>query len=179
MKPPRLAVGLLLAALPHSHADSIAGDLEEEFVSLADLCGRKAANRWYVGQVARSILPLWRRAGLPSLGDLFLTNLLSVTLPLLLLDYLWAFVYSCVPLKAGLDRDARYLAGNVFCVLFCAIAVGIKTRGGLAPAATAGTIALAAAGGIWGATGVQPAVYVAAVLLLAPAGGLLGSILRR
>jgi hypothetical protein len=91
----KLARLVLLAAAGRSHADCVAGDLEEEFASICLSRGRGAGNRWYVSQVTRSLLPL---AGMWLRGAL-LRILLAVAIPLALVDSVWRFVYSQIPLK--------------------------------------------------------------------------------
>jgi hypothetical protein len=46
-RPPRLAVWLVDAFAPHTRAEAIRGDLQEEFSELASQAGTRAARRWY------------------------------------------------------------------------------------------------------------------------------------
>ena len=91
----KLAQLVLIAAAGRAHAEWVAGDLEEEFASICRAHGRGAGNRWYASQVIRSIAPL---AGVWLQGAL-LRMLCAVAIPLVLVDRLWRFVYSQIPLK--------------------------------------------------------------------------------
>jgi putative ABC transport system permease protein len=65
-QPPRLLLRVLLSLLPASAADEIAGDLHEEFVTIARRAGPVRAWFWYAGQVARiGLRTLVRRAAGP------------------------------------------------------------------------------------------------------------------
>jgi hypothetical protein len=102
----KIAQLVLLAAAGRAHAECVAGDLEEEFASICVARGRVAGNRWYVSQVFRSLLPL---AGL-WIQSALLRILCGVAIPLTLVDALWRFVYSQIPLKdAGVRGTAPYL----------------------------------------------------------------------
>jgi hypothetical protein len=56
--PPQLTSWLLDLFVPTGRADSIVGDLLEEFTQRAAHSGRGVARRWYRGQVLRSIVHL-------------------------------------------------------------------------------------------------------------------------
>jgi hypothetical protein len=99
----KLAQLILIAAAGRLHAECVAGDLEEEFASICLARGRSAGNRWYVSQVIRSIVPL---AGVWLQGAL-LRMLCAVAIPLVLVDRLWRFVYSQIPLKEAAVRSTR------------------------------------------------------------------------
>ena len=114
MRPPLIARALLRAVAEPVCGDTLTGDLDEEFLLVCESNHRQSARRWYRWQVLRSVGPLLllrlRSAELP--GDAFCA-LLSVTLPLLLLDRLWSFVYSQIPLKDGVQRAPELLAVNL------------------------------------------------------------------
>jgi hypothetical protein len=168
VNPPRLARALLLAAAGEAHAELVAGDLHEEFLYLCEKHGRQTGNRWYAWQVMRSV-PWLMQLRVRS-GELtqILAAMLGVALPLLLLDRLWCFVYSQIPLKDGLDRAPAYLAVNILVVCVCAALAGSAVRS--VPRAIELGFAVAAAAGfaVWGSVGAAPAAYVGAVMLGAP-----------
>ena len=92
-----------------------------------------------------------------------------MALPLLLLDRLWSFVYSLIPLKEGLHRAPTFLAINVICVCLLAAFCG-ATAGSFRRAVAIAAATSAAAGfGVWGSVGLAPAAYVWLLLLAAPA----------
>ena len=179
MKPPLLSQALLLAIAGSREADCIAGDLEEEFAMLRETHGRAAARRWYTGQVARSVcalLGLRIRSGEFSQAALLAS--LGVAAPLLLLDRLWQFVYSQIPLKDGLHRAPVFLMLNALCVCACAAALGawaaskwlgLKSRA--LALALAATIAVLVA--LWASAASAPAAYVVTLTLAVPASTLL------
>jgi hypothetical protein len=117
MKPPVIARALLLAVAGETWADCVAGDLEEEFKLVCQTRDRAAGARWYFWQVVRSVTPLMRlrmRSG--GLRQTTLVALLSVAVPLLLLDRLWSFIYSQIPFKDGTGRAPEFLAVNLISV---------------------------------------------------------------
>jgi len=170
-------------------AEYIAGDLEEEFAMIREARGRAAARRWYAWQVARSICALLQlriRSG--ELTQAVLIASLGVALPLLLLDRLWTFVYSQIPLKDGLHRAAGFLVFNALCVCACAAVLGAwaasnwaasnwpaSKRLGLKSRALALAFAAAVAVlvALWAGAANAPAGYVVALALAVPASALL------
>ena len=84
-RPPAILSRVLLAIVPPSSADEIAGDLHEEFVILSRRRGGVPARAWYAGQVLRfSARAVARRfAGMPTdphgpnPGDSFMRSLLT------------------------------------------------------------------------------------------------------
>ena len=81
IQPPRLAVSLVNLFTPHEEAESILGDLLEEFSDLASKSGMAFARRWYWRQSARTVAHLigsgfrggpWQIAGVVVVG--FLLN---------------------------------------------------------------------------------------------------------
>jgi hypothetical protein len=179
MNPPALARALLTAAAGEAHADFVAGDLHVEFLCLCAARGRKEGNRWYARQVLRSLpglLQLRIRSG--ELTCLFVSAW-SVAMPLLLLDRLWCFVYSQIPLKDGLGRAPGFLAANALIVCICAALAGATGPGPRSAVAIAAAVMAGVAFGLWQSVGVAPLAYIGVVLLAAPACSLAGLVKRR
>jgi hypothetical protein len=127
-KPPLLGRILLRLTLPHDHDGAIAGDLHEEYATrILPQHGAARAWRWYVAQVARStpslIASRWRRGELPLL---LLIALVSVAIPLQLLEVLWAFVHSHIPLKADATRSSGILLANLVLLCGCGALGGMQ-----------------------------------------------------
>lgn len=174
MKPPLLARALLTVVAGEAETECVLGDLEEEF-------GQSSrSRRWYISQVMRSLLPLLLlRVRSGELSRILLGAVLGAALPLLLLDRLWCLVYSQIPLKESLDRAPGFLAVNILAIAVCAGMSGFQTRS-IREGASSAMVALAAAGfALWASNGSAPASYAVLVLLCAPAGSMLGSMLRR
>ena len=172
MNPPRAAEWVLLAMAGESEAEFVAGDLAEDFGYLFAQRGRGPARRWYAWQVARSapaLITLRVRSG--ELTGAVLRATLGVLLPLAVLDWLWRFVYSQIPLKDGLERSPAMLAANVLLVAFCSWMLqcdGARRRVGSEAVAAMTAVAL----GVYTAEGEAPLVYVVCLLLAAPAHSL-------
>jgi hypothetical protein len=148
---------MLLCAAAGPAAEFVLGDLEEEFHQ------SRRHSFWYIWQVLRSVAPLLAiriRAG--ELTALALRVALGVAFPLALLDRLWSFVYSQIPLKDGLSRAPEHLALNVVCLLIC-IAIA---RPGVLAALTSASLVLAISAAD------APIAYVCIMLLAAPTGAL-------
>lgn len=174
MKPPAMARLLLLAVAGERESEFVAGDLHEEFLYLCAARGPRAGRRWYFSQVLRSVLSLWNlRMRHGELAHVAAAAGLGVALPLLLLDRLWSFVYSLIPLKDGLDRAPGFLAVNVVCVCALAALCGATAKSWPRALAIAAAAAGAAAFGVWGSVGAAPALYVGMLLVGAPACALL------
>jgi hypothetical protein len=179
MKPPLLAQILLMAVAGHGEAEYVAGDLEEEFAIVREVRGRAAARRWYAWQVARSVCALLQlRVRSGEFTQVVLIASLGVALPLLLLDRLWQFVYSQIPLKDGLHRAPVFLIFNALCVCVCAVALGAwaasRWLGMISRAlalAFAGAVAVLVA--LWAGAASAPAAYVVTLALAVPASALL------
>jgi hypothetical protein len=174
MKPPLLARALLAVVAGEAEAECVAGDLDEEF-------GQPSRNRrWYLSQVMRSLLPLLLlRVRSGELSRILLSGILGAALPLLLLDRLWCLVYSQIPLKESLDRAPGFLAVNILAMAVCASISGFQARS-IRQGASGAMVAMASAGvALWACNGSAPAAYAVLVLLFAPAGWMLGSLLRR
>jgi hypothetical protein len=151
MKPPAFASWLLVALAGERLAEVIAGDLEEEFA----LRDPRGASGWYLSQVLRSAIPLLS-IRTPQTA---LTALLTVAMPVLLLDRLWSFIYSQIPLKDGLYRAPEFLIVNLILVCVCSVLSRSKPW----------AIFLAAALALWVSAGHAPLLYSILVLTLAPA----------
>jgi hypothetical protein len=180
MKPPVIARALLLAVAGEAWAECVAGDLEEEFRQVCQARDRAAGARWYVWQVVRSVAPLLglrMRSG--ELRQTMLAALVGVAVPLLLLDRLWCFVYSQIPLKDGIGRAPEFLAVNVLSVCVGAAIVGCTRKSRQAIVATALATAAAAGFAMWASAGAAPAQYSGLVLLVAPASSLIAFVRRR
>jgi hypothetical protein len=173
MKPPWLSQALLVAVAGSCEAECIAGDLEEEFAIMQNSSGRTAARRWYTWQVARSVCALLQlriRSG--EFTQAVLIASLGVAAPLLLLDRLWQFVYSQIPLKDGLHRAPEFLALNAFCVCACAAFVGACAESKPRAIALAIAAAIAALLVVWAGAASAPAAYVVFLALAVPGSAL-------
>jgi hypothetical protein len=180
MRPPLYARALLLAIAGELEAECVAGDLEEEFPQVCEARGRGAGNRWYAWQVIRSVLPLLvLRIRSGELTQMVLGAALAVALPLLLLDRLWCFVYSQIPLRDGTDRAPGFLAVNVVLVCLFAAMGGGRTTSRASAAGSAAMAAMAAAFAVWASASAAPAVYVVMAVMAAPAGTLASLAWRR
>jgi hypothetical protein len=172
MMPPKLAALLLVVVAGEAESEFLAGDLHEEFIYLCAIRGRRIASRWYVWQVLRSVFSLLRLR-LRS-GEALQIGLavLGVSLPLMLLDRLWCFVHSQIPLKDGLDRAPWFLAVNLVYACACAALCGSMARNFERAMLIAAAASASAAFALWTAVGAEPAVYVCLVLLLVPSSSL-------
>jgi len=189
MKPPLLAQTLLMAVAGPAEAEYVAGDLEEEFAIIREARGGAAARRWYAWQVARSVCALLQlRVRSGELTQVVLIASLGVGVPLLLLDRLWQFVYSQIPLKDGLHRALGFLVFNALCACACAAVLGAwaasnwasskwpaSRRSGLKSRALALAFAAAIAvlAALWAGAASAPAAYVVTLALAVPASALL------
>jgi len=169
MKPPVLARMLLAAAAGENEAEFVAGDLHEEFLYLCATQGPHAGRRWYARQVVRSLFPLWGlRMRNGEVAHVVAAAGLGVALPLLLLDRLWSFVYSLIPLKDGLERSPALLAVNVVCACVLAAACG-ATAGSFRKAAAMAAASAAACGfAVWGSAAAAPVAYTWVLIVGAP-----------
>jgi len=174
MKPPLLAQAILMAIAGPCEAEFISGDLEEEFAMLRQASGPAAARRWYAWQVARSVsalLQLRVRSG--ELTQIALLASLAVAAPLLLLDRLWQFVYSQIPLKDGLGRAPEILAFNALIACACAAALGASAKSRPCAAALAFAAGVAVPVALCAGAASVPPAYVVALALAIPASTLL------
>jgi len=179
MKPPLLAQALLMVVAGPGEAEYIAGDLEEEFAVIRESGGRAAARRWYAWQVARSVCALLRlRVRSGELTQVILIASLGVAAPLLLLDRLWRFVYSQIPLKDGLHRAPEFLIFNALCACASAALQGTWAAS-KSPGSRSRALAMAFAGAmavliaLWAGAASAPAAYVVTLSLAVPASALL------
>jgi hypothetical protein len=133
--PPRTASWLLLAALPTSDGDAIAGDLCEEFQEhIVPARGLRFARWWYCWQVARSLAPLffrsWQRASVTRAAAAIVAAGAMAALPASALLLVRAFVLSQVPLKTTSELSAAFavvLAGVIVATMGMGLAVAIRT----------------------------------------------------
>lgn len=88
--PPRLAVWLITLFAPAERAESICGDLLEEFAQLASRSGVPSARRWFWRQTLRTVVHMiaaevraapWRHAGTVVTGFLLFTFGLRFVVP--------------------------------------------------------------------------------------------------
>ena len=173
MKPPALARFLLLAVAGEHQAEFVAGDLHEDFLLLCAARGRPAGSRWYVGQVLRSaatLLGMRFRSG--EAAHLVAAAVLAVAMPLLLLDRLWRFVYSQIPLKDGLERAPGFWAANLICVCVCAAVCGSLASSVHRALGVALASAAAAACALWWGAAATPTVIAGLVIAAAPVSSL-------
>jgi len=174
MTPPLFPRMLLLALAGEREAEFVMGDLHEEFLILCAEKGPRAGRRWYAQQVWRSAYSLWTlRMRNGEAAHVTAAAGFGIALPLLLLDRLWSFVYSLIPLKEDLHRAPGFLAANVICACVLAALCG-ATAGNLRRALAIATASAAAAGfAVWGSVGSAPALYVIVLLLATPASALI------
>jgi hypothetical protein len=180
MRPPLLARALLMVVAGDGEAEFVAGDLAEEFADLGETQQRSVANRWYLRQVVRSVLPLLGlrlRSG--ELIGVLLSAVVSVAMPLLLLDRLWCFVYSEIPLKDGVDRAPTLLAVNVVFLCVCAAIGGFQTRSIHRASLNATAVAASAGLAMWASAASAPVAYAIVMLVLVPASSIVSVVWRR
>jgi hypothetical protein len=173
MTPPAWARFLLWAVAGENEAEFVAGDLHEEFLLLCASRGRPAGARWYGRQVLRSaatLLGLRFRSG--EAAHLVAAALVAVAMPLLLLDRLWSFVYSHIPLKDGLERAPGFWVANVLCVCVCAAVCGWLAHSFSRAVRVAFAAAVGAACALWCGTATAPLIYAGMVILAAPASSM-------
>ena len=91
MRPPAFAQALLSAVAPSHDHEIVAGDLHEEYLSIASSRGAKVANRWYWAQTLLSIPSLlsYSRANTSALRRIGIT-LTSLAILVALLTVLMA-----------------------------------------------------------------------------------------
>ena len=180
MRPPAWAQFVLWAVAGENQAEFVAGDLHEEFLLLCAAEGGPAGSRWYVRQVLRSaaaLLGLRFRSG--EAAHLAAAALVAVAMPLLLLDGLWSFVYSHIPLKDGLERAPGFWAVNVVCVCVCAALCGSLAHSYARALGVAAAAAMGAACALWCSPAAVPWVYAGLVILAAPASSMAVFVWRR
>ena len=131
--------------------------------------GRRAAARWYAGQVLRSIVPLLAlRVRSGEATHALVAGLAGAAIPLWLCDRLWSFVYSQIPLKDGAGRTPAQFALTLGLLCVCAAAAGATAGNRGWAIAVSASSALMTAAALAAATGATPLGYVALALLLAP-----------
>ncbi|HTS28578.1 MAG TPA: hypothetical protein VMH81_22055 [Bryobacteraceae bacterium] len=180
MSPPSFARALLFVVAGESWAECVAGDLEEEFGLICQSRNHFAGARWYVWQVVRSVVPLiWIRMRSGEFRQAALAALLGAAVPLVMLDRLWSFVYSQVPLKDGIGRAPSLLAVNVAAVCVGSAITGTAQSSGKAAWTTALALAAAAGIAVWASAGGAPVLYAVWVVAAAPASSLIAFRWRR
>ena len=173
MNPPLLARLLLAAVAGENEAEYVAGDLHEEFLHLCAARGRRAGRWWYTRQVVRSLYPLWNlRMRKGEIAHVVAAAGLGVALPLLLLDRLWSFAYSLIPLKDGFERAPGLLAGNVACACVLAGLCGATANSFRRALAISVAVAAASVFAVWGSAAAAPPLYVWSLLVSTPASTL-------
>ena len=175
MTPPTLARALLHALVPEAELEFVAGDLNEEFLIVCAASGPGAGRRWYWSQVVRSagaLTGMRMRRG--EIAHVAAAAGLGIAVPLLLLDRLWTFVYSVIPLKDGLDRAPGFLAANIIAACLLAAACGATARTFRRALAIACAVAAASALFLSASIGTTPLLYICILLACAPAGTLIG-----
>jgi hypothetical protein len=160
---------LLYAVAGESELEYVLGDIEEEYAEMARARGRRAAARWYAGQVLRSILPLLAlRVRSGEATHALLAGLAGAAMPLWLCDRLWSFVHSQIPLKDGAGRTPAQFALTLIFLCVCAAAAGASAGSRERALAVSASSALMTAAALAAAGGATPFAFVALALLLAP-----------
>ncbi len=179
MRPPTLATLLLIAVAGENESEFVAGDLHEEFIYLCATRGQRAGRRWYAWQVVRSVITLLGLRMRSGEALQLATAVLGVAVPLLLLDRLWCFVHSQIPLKDGLDRTPWFLAVDLAYVCICAALCGASARSFQRAVLLAAAATMSAAFALWTCAGATPVLYVSLVLLMVPASSLIAFAWRK
>jgi hypothetical protein len=97
MKPPIFAEALVAATAPPNDYESIAGDLQEEYVRYARSTSISAANRWYWSQVLRSV------PSLLSYSRVHRSFLHAVGIGVVVVVVLLAMLFATIPINALLE----------------------------------------------------------------------------
>jgi len=160
MRPPWLPSRILCAI----GGDEPAGDLIEEYGLVCRERGPAAAGLWYTSQVLRSAIPfLTLRVRTGEFAEALARSIAGILVPVLLLDRLWTFAYSQIPLKDGVARSPELLAVNLACA---ALGAGLFRP---SPALAS----LAAAAALWTSVSAAPLWYAASAMAAAPAAAML------
>jgi hypothetical protein len=160
---------VLYAVAGESELEYVLGDLDEEYAEVARARGKRAAGRWYAGQVLRSILPLLAlRVRSGEATHALAAGLAGAAMPLWLCDRLWSFVYSQIPLKDGAGRTPAQFVLTLVLLCVGAAAAGATAGTRERAIAVSASSALLTAAALAAATGATPFVYVALALVLAP-----------
>ncbi|MBM3738032.1 MAG: hypothetical protein FJW39_19800 [Acidobacteria bacterium] len=178
---------LLWLAAPDRDRATIPGDLEEEMrIRVDEGSPEWSAAWWFFRQAANSLLPLlavrWRQG---EFARLALVSLLAFGVPVRLLDLLWTFVLSQVPLKADAMRPDGMVAASLVTAVACAACAGYawarecrgsESRAGMMCALMSAALqgaCLAVSAARW------PAWFMAASMCAAAAASAAGSLARR
>ena len=173
MKPPAWAQFVLWAVAGESQSEFVAGDLHEEFLLLCAERGCAAGSKWYARQVIRSAAPLvGLRIRSGEAAHLAAAALVAVAMPLLLLDRLWSFVYSHIPLKDGLERAPGFWLANLVCVCIFAALCGLLAHTASRALGVALAVTIGAACALWFSAATAPLLYAGVVIVSAPASSL-------
>ena len=99
---------VLWLCAPESDAETIAGDLFEEFGAL------HRSRYWLIRQSLQSVIPLlimrWRSG---ELSAVLLAAIIAVAIPPRIADLFWAFIHSQIPLKADTSWSASVWVCNL------------------------------------------------------------------
>jgi hypothetical protein len=160
---------ILYAVAGESELEFVLGDLDEEYAEMARVRGRRAALRWYAGQVLRSIAPLLAlRVRSGEATHALIAGLAGAAIPLWLCDRLWSFLYSQIPLKDSAGRTPAQFALTLALLCVCAAAAGASAGTRERAIAVSASSTLMTAAALAAATGATPFAYVALALVLAP-----------
>ena len=160
---------VLYAVAGEPELEFVLGDLDEEYAEMARARGRRAAARWYAGQVVRSIVPLLAlRVRSGEATHALIAGLAGAAVPLWLCDRLWSFLYSQIPLKDGAGRTPAQFALTLGLLCVCAAAAGATAGNRARAIAVSASTALMTATALAAATGATPFSYAAFALVLAP-----------
>lgn len=142
-QPPSIASWLVELFAPAEHAESILGDLAEEFSDLVSKSGLASARRWYWRQSVKTIVHLfgtgfriapWSIVGIVLGGFLLLPFAISLAEPMIV-GVIHLYRNHVTPYYAHLDTDvlwlnAGILTGRLLLSLFigCIVAAAAKGR---------------------------------------------------
>jgi hypothetical protein len=139
LRPPRIASSLLDLFTPYDQAESIPGDVYEEFCVVAQAHGPKSARRWYWRQTWKSIAYLivaslrnspWSLCGAVIVGIFLLRLAASLPERLEFAILNWGHVYHShwYAYVSWMD-NAEILAGRLLVCLVVGLVVGFLTKG--------------------------------------------------
>jgi hypothetical protein len=181
LRPPASARLILWLFAPERDGEAIAGDLFEEFATIAAGSSEARASVWYVRQVLYSISPFCRMK--VRSGEFVLAALLGVissSVPLFFADSLRSYVLSQIPMKEDSVRSSTFLLsmeGLAFLsAIGCGVLLGRVCRVTQRTTCLLMVLAAMLATGVWAVGGFgDPAWYGALLLLSGPVGVCLGT----